>query len=102
MDDETLTMSRTVVANPVKVSPVIKPPAVAPFQYQIDVPPPMPLPLPPQSPPYVPPTVPPPLPPEPIPLILPPPYPSDSVADKEDDLVVEFHKKKWKEYLEGT
>ena len=100
LDDKTLTMASAVVADPVIVAPVIKPPAVASFTLKIDVTPLLSPPLPMPSPPPVPPPLPTPLMLEPIPLIAPPPSPSGSVADKEDDAVVEFHQKKWKEYVE--
>ena len=79
-------MASRAGANTILVAPMRNPPAVGPFPLQIDVSPPLP----------------PPLLPEPLPLIALPPSPSDSVADKEDDVVVECHQKKWKEYVEGT
>ena len=83
LDSETLTMASRAGADTILVAPMRNPPAVGPFPLQIDVSPPLP----------------PPLLPEPLPLIALPPSPSDSVADKEDDVVVECHQKKWKEYV---
>ena len=95
-------MASTVVTDMEIVDPVKNPPEVEPFPFQIDVPPPLPTPLTPPHPQHVPPPPPPPLPPEPLLLISLPPHLSNSVADKEDDIVVEFHQNKWKEYVEGT
>ena len=67
-DDKTLTMSSTVVTDLVVVAPVRNPPEVAPFPFQINVPPPL------------------------LPPIAPSPSPYDSVADKEDNVVVESPK----------
>ena len=89
-------MASTVVSDPVVVDPVINPPGVAKFTVQIDVPPPLTPPLPLPSTPYVAPPISPPLPSEPLKLIALLPYPSNLVADKDDDVVVEFHQKKWK------
>ena len=94
LDNEMLTMAITVLADLIIVAPAIKPPAVAPFSLQIGLPPPLTSPLTPPYPPHVP--LPPPLQPKHLPLIVPPPSPSNLVSDKEDVLVVEFHQNKWK------
>ena len=86
--NETLTMAITVLANLMIFSPAIKPPEMAPFSLQIDVPPPLPPPLTPPYPPYVPLILHTPLQPKHLPLIVTPPSPSNFVADKEDGLVV--------------
>ena len=78
------------------------PPSVAQFPLKIDVTPLLSPQLPSTSPPHIPPPLSPPPLPEPLTLISPSPSPSDSVSYKEDDIVVEFRQKKWKEYLEGT
>ena len=75
-------MASTVVSNSIIVSLTRKPPAVAPFPLKIGVPPPLPPPLTPLYPPHVPLT--PPLQPKPLPLIVPPPSPSNLFSDKED------------------
>ena len=100
LDDKITNMSSTVVADTVLVAPVRNLQVEAPFPLQIDVPPALPPQfLPPYTPP-VPPQLPPPLYPEPLPLIAHPPYSSGLVSDKEDVVVVECHKNKWKEYVE--
>ena len=76
---EVLTVSITVVDDPVEVAPATNPPAVALFPLLIDVPSP---PILPSSPPHLPPSLPPPLPTEHIPLIFTSPPPSDLFADK--------------------
>ena len=56
--DEMLTMTSTVVSDPVIVAPVRNPPAVVTFPLEIDVPPPLPLQLLPPSPPHLQPPLP--------------------------------------------
>ena len=82
LDDETLPMVSTVVADPVIVAPVRKAPEVAKFTLQIDVTPPLPPPPPLTYPTHVPPPTTPPLTLELLPLIALPPSPSDSFSDK--------------------
>ena len=81
LDNEIVTMSITVVENPIIVAPVRNPPAVAPFLLQIGVSP--------RIAPHVPLTLPPPLHTKPLPLIVMTPYPSNLVSDKDDNAVVE-------------
>ena len=82
---------------------------MAPFPFQIYVPPPLPPPLTPPPPPtshLITPLTP--LPPSPYPPLIspvPPPSPQDLVeeeSDEEDDIVVECHGQKWKKDADGT
>ena len=84
LDNKILTMASIAVAGPVIVNPVINPSEVAPFKFRTEVSPPLP----------------PPLPPEHLPMIAPSLTPSNSISDKEDGTVAEFHQNNWKEYVE--
>ena len=87
-------MDITFVVDLIAVATLRNPPEVAPFILQIEVTPS----LPPPFTPHVPPPLILPLPPEPLTLIAPLPSISSLVADKENDVVAEFHQNKWKEY----
>ena len=98
LDRETLTLDITFFYDPVVIYQARKTPVAEPFPLQMDVPPPLPPPILSPSPPHVPP----PLLPETLTLIAPPPSSYDLVVYKEDNIVVGYHQKKWKEYMEGT
>ena len=89
LDKKTFTMAITVIYDTVVVDPVRKISSAAPFTLQIDVPPPLPTPLLPPPSPHATPPLPPSLPSESLPPILPSPSPSDLVAYKEDDLLLQ-------------
>ena len=101
-DNKNLNMASTVVDDTVVFDTVRNSQAVALYPLKIDVSPPLHPPTTLTYTPHVPPPLPPPLPLEPLLLISITTYSSSTVSEKEYNVVVKFHEKHWKEYMEVT